>query len=520
MGVPTSIEDQVRSKFYTPSPHAYRPKIPDVGEPKAGGKISESRIPSGHDYEAKNKSWVPGPGSYQTPDMKDFALPDGGRVNRKPPVVKMAMVDEYPTPDPGHYGVPSDPTQPRQVNGRFSKDPRVTEFIAIEVKRSKGIPGPGAHDVMEAMDNAKPFCPSGGKTLHFGRGKNYFELATVKSEGLPAPDRYDLPGSIVADRCTGRAVFKYESATIKESKAMVARICSDAPAPGTYTLGDCPPIVNPITMRSRALGHAMPAPFNYHCAPDLARKYAPVLKQNSGNEIFGNGVVKQRAKSENPRFTGNPSRDSRPSSAGSNSNSYQKEKSYTTEVPQASNLSFRQTDLDMNPEDAVQWRSGGFAPMQKSRSMPMVRGPTTKLNPILEETKKSYPDLHKREKGMGIVETVSTGENADEYHRIARGKVKLSAVAQGIHSASTSVLVPFDLDKMKRQAAETLLDKARNRLNAEGFDKNQMELVLGEMRGVMGQKVGLDLRPNSPLKMEVVGQTEEHHFGRIGSLGS
>jgi hypothetical protein len=189
-------------------------------EPRPLGKISSSQHPSVHDHFAKAKADVPGPGNYDTPDTKDWALPEGGRVSRNPPVERFKPFDEYPSPPPGAYGIPNDPTRPSQASGQFSKQPRVSEYIMNDVNRSKSIPGPGAHDVLEAMESQKPFCPEGGRGMMAVKPKGYFEVAPTLTSGNPAPDAYTLPGAIDANRAAGRLVYKYESATMGETRDM------------------------------------------------------------------------------------------------------------------------------------------------------------------------------------------------------------------------------------------------------------------------------------------------------------
>eukprot|EP00929_Paragymnodinium_shiwhaense_P113967 TRINITY_DN82277_c0_g1_i1.p1 TRINITY_DN82277_c0_g1~~TRINITY_DN82277_c0_g1_i1.p1 ORF type:complete len:527 (-),score=137.91 TRINITY_DN82277_c0_g1_i1:110-1690(-) len=480
-----SVDDQVRSAYFTPAPGEYNPKkFPDVAEPKSLGKISNAKIPSGHQYYAKTKAYIPGPGAYLTPDLKDFALPEGGRLNRKPPE-KKAEFNEYPQPAPGDYGIPNDPTAPRLVNGRFGKDVRVTKFIQDEVRRSRGVPAPGQHRVQESMEAIKPFCPEGGKVLHMSKGLSYFEQAPRRWEGLPAPDRYELPGSINPDKTVGKATFKYESATINETKAMVTKVVGDAPGPGHYKLPDPEPINRAVAFGRKELGHGMPHPFQYNCAPDLAGKYTalvPVRQQNSGDQIYGNGVRRGAA----PKFTGAAMRSSRPSSSGS-----------TSQAMEMSDMRLHEsfypdgtTEMDKNPEDVVQWRPGGFEPLKKSRSSPSVVQTQQHLQrQDLEEVKKTYPGLCFR--GKPKPSDVSTQETSNEYVKIRRGQVQLKAVSDGIHAVTSSLLEPLDLDKLKREAQETLIDKARNRLDAQGVAREKQELVIAEMLGVMNETAGI-----------------------------
>jgi len=220
LGHPNTIEDAVRSAYYTPSPHVYDPKKAEHTRlASLHGKISNAQIPSALNHGAKEKAMVPGPGSYETPDVRgDFSLPEGGRLNRKPPQEKFKL-DEYPVPPPGTYGVPADPGQPRQLYGSFGKDPRITKFIQDEVKRSRSVPAPGEHEVMESMENLRPFCPEGGRYMDAGgRGNGYFDSAARLGDSKPAPDRYNLPGAIRPNKTVGKLVWKYQSETMQKTK--------------------------------------------------------------------------------------------------------------------------------------------------------------------------------------------------------------------------------------------------------------------------------------------------------------
>mmetsp|Transcript_83005 Transcript_83005/g.231668 ORF Transcript_83005/g.231668 Transcript_83005/m.231668 type:complete len:547 (-) Transcript_83005:257-1897(-) len=516
-----SIEDQVRLSYYVPAPSHYRPKAAaDIVEPKVLGKISDSKVPSVHDHFPKSKSWVPGPGSYHTPDLGDFQLPEGGRVNTKPPdEEKIFKLDEYPRPDPGAYGVPDHPGRPRQLYGQFSKDPRVSKFIQDEVRRSKSVPAPGEYEVCEANIGeqvrgaprpAKPFCPDGGKTLHIGKTPSYFDHAPKRFEGKPGPDRYDLPGSVRPNKAVGQTVFKYQSATLAETKAMVNRIALDEPGPGSYDLPDPPPMPGVPSLKGKQFGHAMPAPYAYNCAPDLGRKYdsiAPVRQHNSADQIYGTGVRRDL-----PRFTGAAaSRGSRPSSAGSQA---RKEKVNIAEVATGTSV------FDLNPEDAVQWRSGGFAPLKKSRSATAVQ---PALHPVVEERKKYYPELSGKSRKRRTVlplavrkpEPVSTRDDSDEYQRLCRGKVQLAAVAQNLENTTSAVFEPLDTEKMKKEAVESLVDKAKAQMKMEGVAPGQQDRVLSEMLGVLKEQGMLDddaierLRPGTAASKDAGGHTAE-----------
>eukprot|EP00927_Polykrikos_kofoidii_P072292 TRINITY_DN68428_c0_g1_i1.p1 TRINITY_DN68428_c0_g1~~TRINITY_DN68428_c0_g1_i1.p1 ORF type:complete len:539 (-),score=70.29 TRINITY_DN68428_c0_g1_i1:239-1855(-) len=484
-----TMEDQIRFAYGTPSPVVYDPKKgSDITDPKPLGKIFDSNEPSVMDHVPRSKSWVPGPGAYSN-STNDFCLPEGGRVNRKPPQDKVILLDEYPKPAPGEYGVPSDPSRPRQLYGKFGRDPKVPKFIRDEELRTRGIPGPGAHDVMESMSAVKPFCTEGGKTLHFGKPESYFEAAPKRWEDNPDPGAYELPGAMRSNKGVGRLVYKYQSSTLAETKAMVNKVNThDAPGPGTYDLPEPPPTHPAAVIKGRALGHAMPHPFAYNCQPDRAQKYSltPVRQQNSADKIFGTGVRRGVA----PRFTGAAGRrGSRPSS--SDSSSKPKDRVHVTDLS-----STGVEALDINPEDQVQWRAGGFAPLAKSRSTGSL---APKTNPSMEETKKSYPQLSgkKRERSTFLPMTVrksediSTRDNSDEFTVLRRGHVQLAALAEGIHQMTSAALEPLDLERLKQSASECLKDKANYRMETEGVAKTHQPLVIAEMKGVLAEKIGL-----------------------------
>eukprot|EP00928_Gymnodinium_smaydae_P060585 TRINITY_DN442_c0_g2_i1.p1 TRINITY_DN442_c0_g2~~TRINITY_DN442_c0_g2_i1.p1 ORF type:complete len:541 (-),score=98.10 TRINITY_DN442_c0_g2_i1:127-1749(-) len=504
---PKTIEDQIRLQYYTPSPVAYRPRGVHINDPKPLGKISEARVPSVHDHEPRNKSWVPGPGSYQPLSMMN-CLPEGGRINRTAPAEKFKL-DEYPTPAPGDYGVPNDPMVPRQVNGKFSKDPRCTKFIKDEEMRSRHIPGPGAHQVQESMDSVKPFCPSGGRTLHLNKPASYFDVAPKRWEANPPPASYDLPSAVKPNKAQGKLVYKYESATITETKAMMARLGSDQPGPGAYDLPETAPLGGAPTLKGRAVAHGMPHPYAYNCAPDLCRNYeslAPVRQQNSAVQIYGNGLARRGGSASAPKFTGAAAGrgrgggggSSRPSSSGSGAgpvipreNLRDPDKAYDSDFPQGL------TALDLNPEDVVQWRSGGFAPIKKTKSSPNLVSRQQPDHPIVEDAKKYYPSLGVRNRDRktflpGTVrknEPVATHENAEEYQELRRRQVEFKAVAHGIQNATAAAMEPLDLGRLRKDAMEMIVDKAKNRLLLEGVSEDQHDMVVAEMLDVLNRQV-------------------------------
>jgi hypothetical protein len=392
--------------------------------------------------------------------------------------VQRLKSNEYPKPSPGEYGIPQDPTRPREVFGKFGKDPKITKFIQDEVVRSRCIPGPGAHEVQESMAAVKPFCPEGGRCLAASKPPSYFDAAVKQWEGKPDPGAYEVKGSVNGSKAAGRLVYKYESATIGETKAMVNKVSShDTPGPGSYNLPDPAPLGQAPVLKGRGLGHAMPHPYAYNCAPDYGRKFdiVPVRQDNSADMIYGTG--------RRPKFTGavrSPSSagSDRPSPAARNKDN----------IPEIAGT----VALDLNAEDAVQWRSGGFAALRKVKSTGAIKV----SNPMHEELKRYYPAIQGQKRDKNTIapgqirksEVVSTHDNSVEYQRLQRGKIHVAALSDGIKSATEQVLEPLDLHRLRQDAMDGLVAKARYRMRMEGVAKDQEEHIIAEMRCVLAEK--------------------------------
>lgn len=424
---------------------------------------------------------MPGPGSYDTPDTKGFALPEGGRLSRRPPVSRLSddpFLDEYPVPAPGHYGVPQDPARPRQTQGKFSKDRRVSRYIEDEARRSRQVPGPGAHDVSEALGSMKPFCPEGGRVIAgASRPADYFDAAP-KQHVAPGPGQYDLPPGIGAGKGSGKAIFRYESATISETKALMSRMCGDGgngPGPGSYDLPDPAPISGAPSIKGRQLPHSMPHPYTYNCAPDHAGKYSsvpPLREQKSAAQSFGTGVGGNR----------------RNSSASSTWPAPAVDRVHNARLP-------NHVGVDDVPDDeAVQWVSGGFAGMRKSRST----GTLSKgERPPMHEAKRFYPAVSRRggrahdaflPEGRRRCDPVCTHDGASAYKRLVRGKWQMKTISEGLRQATDAALMPLDLEKLKHDAVHALANKALERMNLEGVAKGKQELIMNEMMEVLQEQ--------------------------------
>jgi hypothetical protein len=489
---PKNIEDQVRAAYFTPCPQAYdpRPVAGQVADKKVGGKISNAQVPSALGHPAKTHGYVPGPGSYQTHDPLGYALPDGGRLNRKPPDDKYKL-DEYPRPAPHDYGRPKNPAWPRAVSGQFSKTAKRNELIHQEQRRAKGLPGPGAHEVQESMESVRPFCPEGGRTLVGSKPTGYFDTAPTLSHGLPGPGTYDLAGDIKPQEL-GRLVYKYESATIQESNHLVTRAVgarNEAPGPGAYNIPEPAPLAPAPAMRGRNV-KPLPAPFADRLNPDLARKFiVPVREQNSGEQIYGTGL--SRSMAALPSASKDGGSPGRPASVGGRADQVP-----AIELPQGVGEPLM-SDHDQIV-DGVQWKSGGFASLKKSRSTGNVRS-IPDMHPNVEQASKFYISMaRKNGRGDNIFlpgssrrsENILTHENCEAFQRLARGKYQLKAVAEGIQSATAAALEPLDTEKLRSQAMIRLRDKARERMRLEGVSEDQQDLVLQEMHGVLEEASG------------------------------
>lgn len=480
---PRSFEDQVRYAYFSPTPQHYNPKRPGARSETILGKISEAKNPSALDHGQREAALVPGPGSYDTPDLRDISLPEGGRLNRKPPQERFKL-DEYPSPAPGAYGVPHDPTVPRHLYGSFGKDPRVSKFIQDEVNRSRGVPAPGSNDVMESMESLRPFCPEGGRYLEQkGRDQSYFDGVARQATGGPDPTRYNLPGAINPHKAAGKLVWKYQSESLAKTKKVIERVVGsghEVPAPGTYTLPDPDPIAPVPTLKGRTLSHGMPHPFAYNCSPDLSGKfddqYRSVVDKNSGDQIYGRDF-----KRGSPPMTKD-----RPARAAASADEV-----VAANMP----VTLAERDIEQEGRETVQWRSGGFAALRKAKSVPVIE----REHPAVESTKQRYapmslkagrkqtqfaPWAHRKP------EKVKTSSKSEDYVSLQRKKWELEQINHEILAGAADVVEPLDLAKLRTEATKGLIDKAKFRMRMEGLGKEQQNLVLSEFPGVLMESAG------------------------------
>jgi hypothetical protein len=221
----------------------------------------------------------------------------------------------------------------------------------------------------------------------------------------------------------------------------------------------------------------MPAPYAYNCTPDLSRKFmdlAPVRQQNSADQIYGNGLKPGEAANRAKKA-------SRPSSAGVG------ERLQHEELPGALR------GVEEESEETVQWKSGGFAAIRKSRSGPAIQRQLE--HPSVAQARKSYPLLAGRGRDASAArhgaskasDSVSTHEVSEENQRLRRGKWELAALADRATAVTAEVLEPLDVDRLKKGALAALQDKAQERMKLEGVPSWQINQVLKEMPAVLNE---------------------------------
>jgi len=263
------------------------------------------------------------------------------------------------------------------------------------------------------------------------------------------------------------------------------------PAPGTYTLPDPKPLSQAPTMKGRELGHGMPHPYAYNCAPDHSGKFdamSPVRQQNSGAQIYG--------------------RDFKSPGSGKEARAA-KARASADEVA-ATNMPVTLAERDIEqPGETVQWRSGGFASLQKVKSSPVI---SRADHPCVEQCKKHYASLsrlHGRQdktfmpmasKRPEIVRTHDRSVDCRQFHR---KKWELGALAAHIKDTTDATLEILDEAKLREEATKGLMDKAKYKMRMEGLNQDQQDLILAELPGVL-------IESGSPAR------TEDAFFGGGG----
>jgi len=312
--------------------------------------------------------------------------------------------------------------------------------------------------------------------------KSYFDVAPKLYEANPPPGTYDAKGS-VEFKAVGQVVYRYESATSSKTKDMVAKAVGTAdevPGPGQYQLPEPRPLAQPPALKGRTLPYSMPHPYAYNCAPDHTRSFlAPVRQSNNGEQIFGNGWKQGAAAAARRQGERNKH------SAGKD------------DQVQLSELPAGVGDEEKPDDDSiVQWRSGGFSLLKKSRSAGAIRVPEIDST-VLEGVGRFYPPLaqkHQRANSQFLpmssrrTESVRTREASEENQRLGQSKWKLAKVLEGIETATNAALEPLDVEKLKETAMKGLRDKAINRMKLQGVSKDQQEVILEEMDALLRER--------------------------------
>lgn len=415
----------------------------------------------------------------------------------------------YSTPTP-HVYRPTDPRHPDiaepKPHGKIStsKLPSPLDFAS---KHKSFVPGP-TYVPPPWAKIGKPFCPEGGRfMLDAHKPKSYFDVAPKLYEANPPPGTYDAKGS-VEFKAVGQVVYRYESATSSETKDMVAKAVGTAdevPGPGQYQLPEPRPLAQPPALKGRTLPYSMPHPYAYNCAPDHTRSFlAPVRQSNNGEQIFGNGWKQGAAAAARRQGERNKH------SAGKD------------DQVQLSELPAGVGDEEKPDDDSiVQWRSGGFSLLKKSRSAGAIRVPEIDST-VLEGVGRFYPPLaqkHQRANSQFLpmssrrTESVRTREASEENQRLGQSKWKLAKVLEGIETATNAALEPLDVEKLKETAMKGLRDKAINRMKLQGVSKDQQEVILEEMDALLRE------RANSA-KAEASDEIDPNEFSYPNVQGS
>jgi len=475
------------------------------------------------EQQAKVLAKIPGPAQYQSEESMEFGLPEGGRLNRNPKGPGFMWPEEggflkY-NPRPGFAESAARPVDKDKhakhgfgSGGALSRQP-----LDDLAKAMTEMPGPAQYQGQEFQEAGKPFFPEGGRFSSCGRDSDFTERASRHHALNPGPGHYEdgLPGSINGNKGIGKLVWRYESATIAESKKLVTKamgVKNDPPGPGAYTIPDPPVIAHPPSMKGRsggAMPHMpqLPRPVAQHPAmaglsPDSVDKFSgPLREQNSGDQIFGRDLRKGAATS------GGKGPGSRPHTGEGGG-----DRLHQGELP----FSVGASVFDAPEENAVQWRAGGFSVIKKSKSASAVQ--QKPAHPSMEAAQKHYLMLsrhHKRDekaflpmatrKNNGFT-PVPTHKASNEHQQLCRSKWLLADVLDNLGKATAAALEPLNEEKMRHQALESLKEKAEERMRLEGVAHEQQALVLAELPKVFEEKV---LRSTAGHNAEEVNQGKD-----------
>lgn len=312
--------------------------------------------------------------------------------------------------------------------------------------------------------------------------QSYFDVAPALHESNPAPGSYEASGSIQPNRAVGNNVYSYESATVGDTRELLDS-ASHVPGPGQYELPDPEPIGGTPSFKGRALPRNMPHPVARNLAP-VAHNLAPVRRQNNAEQIFGNGSRQGPANRSGTKSSGRSGSKSRLDSQSDH------------QVVQLAELPFGVGDEEKPPEhSSLQWQSGGFSVMKKSRSAVGVK--FSDIDPLVEHgVGQFYPPLKAKERANSAflpmssrrTERVSTRNSSSEGRHLGHSKWKMGKLADNLQAATELALEPLDIERLKRNAMKGLRDKAINRMKLQGVSREQQQVILEEMASLLQER--------------------------------
>jgi len=130
----------------------------------------------------------------------------------------------YSTPT-SHVYRPTDPRHPDiaepKPHGKISASKNISTLDYVS-KHKSFVPGP-TYVPPPWAKMGKPFCPEGGRfMLEAHKPPSYFDVAPKLYDANPPPGSYDAKGSVEV-KVVGELVYRYESATSSETKALIAK---------------------------------------------------------------------------------------------------------------------------------------------------------------------------------------------------------------------------------------------------------------------------------------------------------
>jgi hypothetical protein len=454
-----SIEDQVKLNYVNPAPNTYAPREPARFTQVPGGKVSDAQIPSYLDVAAQ-RSTAPGPGAYEVVD-DGMALPEGGQwgeIGERP----FRLPDGTPSPDA--YDPKLVPRTVKLAKFTTMSKKEIPAYLQEAERLGHSLPGPGQYDDMEAFGNINPFLPTGGKTLQASKNTSYFD-DVAKAHAHSTGPKYDIRKDFVVEP-QGQPVYRYQSSTWEQTKALVEDACAThVPGPGAYEAVQPPPPPGAPDFKrcGRDYPAALPPPFDYNCAKDVARRYVPLRKSGAHDQIYG------RFKSRSaPRLT--------PLSTSVSDRS--EEHSEPLSPPARTDDSQRLKKKYLKESDRADEYRKGLHPMVKEAAgtykvmSGQKHAPTTMLLPMAA---RRYVE-------------VGTDEDQPEFKAYERHRAKLDLVASSIDSLTQSLCSPLDVKAMRAKAQAVLEEKVKARLKVEGVRREKRKLVLQELPRALEEK--------------------------------